>query len=256
MTTRTILTLSIIALLLSACGQSTPDPALDPNLAMTVAFATVNAALTQTALAIPTNTLAPTETPTPTAPPQPTAFAPTVILTAYVTTASNVRFGPSTVYAGPGGVRTGKMLEVIGRNAAGDWLLIREPGGKKSSWVYATNLMVTGDLATLAIAPVVLIITPNYQPPANIKAARSADQVQVSWDAVTINYKDAYIDSTYFIEAWTCSAGQLTYNIFATKDLAIIIPDQPGCSEPSHGLVHTTTRDGYSAPGEIPWPTP
>jgi hypothetical protein len=256
MNKRIFLTFLMAALILSACGQSKPDPALDPVLAMTQAFATVDASFTQTALAIPTNTPAPTETPTNTPPPKPTAFTPTVVLTAVVTTPSNLRFGPSTVYAGPGGVRTGKTLEVIGRNAAGDWLLIREPGGKKSSWIYATNLTVTGDLSTLAIAPVVLIITPNYQAPTNIKAARAADQVQVSWDAVTINYKDAYPESTYFIEAWTCSGGQLTYNIFATKDLAIIIPDQPGCSEPSHGLVHTTTRDGYSAPGEIPWPTP
>ena len=256
MSTRTILTFALIALLLSACGGAPAQPTADPNLVMTVAFATVYASGTQTALAMPTNT--PTETPVPTAtfPPQPTAFVPTVILQATVTIPANVRFGPGTQYAGPGGLRSGKVVEVIGRNAAGDWLLIREVGGQKSSWVYASNLTVQGDIASLPIAPVVLPITPNYQPPTNIRAARAGDQVQVAWDAVTVQPKDTYLESTYFIEAWVCSGGQIVYNIYATKDTFITIPDQPGCAEASRGNLYTTTREGYSQPAAIPWPAP
>jgi hypothetical protein len=253
MNKRNFLTFLIAAMFLAACGQS--EPTLDPNLAMTQAFATVNAAFTQTALAIPTNTPIPTETPAPTATPKP-EFEPTVILTAIVSVPANVRFGPGTDYAGPGGLRTGKTIEVIGRNAAGDWLLIRETGGKKSSWIYAANLSVQGDLASLPIAPVILPITPAYQAPTNVQAARSGDQVQISWDAVTINFKDVYLDSTYFLETWTCSGGQLAYSIHAVKETIITLTDQPGCAEASHGLLYTTTKDGYSAPAPIPWPTP
>ena len=257
MKTRTILVFALIALLLSACGGGgVAAPTLDPNLVMTVAFATVNAAGTQTAMAMPTNTPTETPAPTPTFLPQPTAFLPTVILSASVTTPANVRFGPATEYAGPGGLRTGKAVEVIGRNAAGDWLLIREVGGQKSSWIYAPNLTVQGDIASLPVAPVVLPITPNYQAPANIKAGRAGDQVQVSWDAVTIQPKDIYLESTYFIEAWVCSAGQIVYNVYATKELFIVIPDQAGCAEASRGNLYTTTREGYSQPATIPWPTP
>ena len=256
MSARSILSFTLIALLLTACGSAPSQPTADPNLVMTVAFATVYAAGTQTALAMPTNT--PTETPQPTAtiPPLPTDFVPAVILPAVVTAPANVRFGPGVQYAGPGGLRTGKTLEVVGRNAAGDWLLIREVGGQKTSWVYAPNLTVQGDIASLAIAPVVLPITPNYQPPTNIKAARAGDQVQVVWDAVTVQLKDAYLGSTYFIEAWVCSGGQIVYNVFATKDTFIVIPDQPGCAEASRGNVYTTTREGYSQPASIPWPAP
>lgn len=58
-----IILASMIAL--AACGQTgTPVPTVDYNLAMTQAFATVNAASTQTALAAPTFT--PTATPYPT----------------------------------------------------------------------------------------------------------------------------------------------------------------------------------------------
>jgi len=65
MSTRTILTICLIMILTSACGQSAvPLPTLDPNTAMTQAFATVNAASTQTALAAPTYTPSPTPYPT------------------------------------------------------------------------------------------------------------------------------------------------------------------------------------------------
>jgi uncharacterized protein YgiM (DUF1202 family) len=250
-----LVTLLVAALTLAACGPSTPDPAFDPNAMMTLAFATVNAAGTQTALAKPTDTPVPTGTPPPTFTPKP-AFEPTVILTATVSVPTNVRFGPDTDYAGPGGLRTGKTVEVIGRNAAGDWLLVREIGGKKSSWVYAANLTVQGEIGSLAVAPVILPITPNYAAPANIRTARAGDQVQITWDAVEVNYKDAYPDSSYFLETWTCSSGQLVYSIHAVKETTVTITDQPGCAEKSHGLLYTTTRDGYSVPAEIPWPAP
>ena len=256
MSTRKIFTFTLIALLLSGCGSAAANPTLDPNLIMTVALGTVNAASTQTAFAMPTSTatatLPPTETPTP----KPPSFEPTVTFTATVTIPSNVRFGPSTLYAGPGGLRTGKLVEVIGRNAAGDWLLVRETGGKKSSWVYATNLTVQGNVASLAVAPVILPITPNYPPPANIKSARAGDQVQVSWDAVTIQLKDMYLESTYFVEAWVCSGGQIVYNIYAIKETSLVIPDQAGCAEASRANLYTTTKEGYSQPAAIPWPTP
>lgn len=58
---RIFLTLSLLAVLLSACGTDAPPaPTMDPNAAMTQAFATVNAALTATASAS-----APSGTPTP-----------------------------------------------------------------------------------------------------------------------------------------------------------------------------------------------
>jgi hypothetical protein len=167
---------------------------------------------------------------------------------------ANLRFGPSTVYAGPGGARSGKVLEAIGRDASGQWLLVREPGGKKSSWINIIAISVQGDVNSLAIAPVELIITPNYPPPSNITATRNSDQVQISWSEVPLTPQVTYLDSHYFLELWLCTGGQLTYTILATNDLFITVTDQPGCAEASHGLLHTTTREGYSQPATIPWP--
>jgi hypothetical protein len=258
MTKRILLTLAIAALTLSACGgtDATPAPALDPNVAMTLAFATVNASFTQTAQAIPITPPPPTETPTPTAPPQPTAFAPTSTLPVTISAPANCRFGPDTVYAGPGGLRTGKVLEAIGRDTSEQWFLLREPGGKNSCWVNIIALSIQGDINTLSIAPIQLVYTANYPSPPNVTATRSGDQVQISWGEVPLTPQVTYIESHYFLELWLCNAGQLTYSLFATNDLFITVTDQPGCAEAPHGLIHTTTREGYSQPATIPWPAP
>jgi hypothetical protein len=63
-----------------------------------------------------------------------------------------------------------------------------------------------------------------------------------------------YLYSHYFLELWLCNGGQLTYTIFATNDLTYTVTDQPGCAEASHGMLRTTTREGYSQPATIPWP--
>jgi hypothetical protein len=256
MTKKIFLILLAVSFSLSACGGgATPDPALDPMLAMTSAFATVNAAFTQTALAIPTTPPAPTETPTLTPGPQLTQFSPTTTLTVTVKAQAYCRFGPNTVYAARFGVRTGKVLVANGRDATGQWLLLAtEPGRKKSCWVNIIALDVQGDINTLAIAPVELPFTANYPPPPNVAARRNVDQVTISWGDVPVSYKVVYLDSHYFLELWLCNAGQLTYTLLGTNDLTVTVIDQTGCTEASHGLLYTTTKEGYSQPATIPWP--
>jgi len=64
MSIKNFLKLSLITSLISACGiASNFTPTVDPNALMTQAFSTVNAAYTQTALAIPTATSTPTPAP-------------------------------------------------------------------------------------------------------------------------------------------------------------------------------------------------
>jgi hypothetical protein len=255
------LTILIAAFILTACGggESAP-PTIDPAI-IAMALATINAASTQTAQAVVPTLPPPAEIPT-TAPgagstpaaPVAGGFTPTAILPAVVTVAANYRFGPSTVYAGPGGARSGKVLEAIGRDASGQWILVREPGGKKSSWVNIIALQIQGDVNSLAIAPVQLIFTPDYPAPSNITATRNGDQVQISWGDVPLRPQVIYIDSHYFLELWLCTGGQLTYTILSTNDLTMTVTDAAGCSEASHGLLYTATREGYSQPATIPWP--
>ncbi len=89
---RFLLSLSLLAVLLASCGTDAPPaPNLDPNAAMTQAFATVNAAMTATAQSsAPTGTPVPTATIPRTPPALPTAYqssslAPFVSPHAYIT---------------------------------------------------------------------------------------------------------------------------------------------------------------------------
>ena len=255
---RILFLLFAAALALSACGGGEAATPSDPNAIMTLAFATVNASFTQTALAVPTNAPLPTETPSPTAEPKPGAFEPTVILPGSVNTGVvYCRFGPEQVYVARFGLRLGKTLDVIGRNEASDWLLVREVGGAtaKSCWVSAPLLTVQGDLATLAVAPVTWVTTQKYPPPANIVATRDGSKVTLKWDPVQVQKSDLYIEGRYLLEVWLCKGGVLARSLISVKIAQASLADEAGCSEPSHGQIFTSTRDGYSLPAPIaPWP--
>lgn len=253
MNKKTILILVILAALLASCGgEATPDPALDPLLVMTAALATVNASNTQTAWAIPTNTPMPIETPTPTGP---TQFTPGTILTVTVSVATaNCRFGPDTAYAGPGRLRYGKVLEAIGRDEGGQWLLIREPGGQNSCWMNTVTLNVEGNVNNLSVAPAKLPINPAYPAPSNITSSRVGEWVQLRWGEVSIPSTAIYPEGRYLLDLWLCQNGGFVHALLSTNDLSASLQDQPGCAEASHGQIFTATREGYSQPAAIPWP--
>ncbi len=254
MNIRTITLYVVLASLLAACGGSS-QPTADPNVIMTVAFATVNASGTQTALAVPTNTPTATPPPTPTFPPQPTEFVPASFFPATVNTAvAYCRFGPNTVYVAKFGLRFGAGLEAIGRTELGDWLFVRNPGGAKGCWVSTSLLSLQGDVSTLAVAPIVWVSTDKYPPPADAKAVRSGDQVVITWSAVTVVPRDTYYEGPYLLEAWVCSGGQIVRQLVGSTELTLTVVDQAGCAEPSKGLLYTATREGYSAPATITWP--
>lgn len=248
--------LSIFAMLLSACGgNATPDPALDPNLAMTAAFATVNASFTQTALAVPTNPPAPTETPVPAALPRPTAFVPAAIIQVTVSVpVVYCRFGPDRVYVAPYGLRYGKVREAIGKDQTGDWLLVRESGGKKSCWVIASAVTAQGNIDNLAVAPIKLPYTTLYPPPTLIDATRSGNQVHISWNEVPIQQKDVYLEGHYLLDVWICDNGQLTHKLIGTNNLFFTLIDDISCTNPSDGYIYTSSKAGYSSAAEISWP--
>ncbi|MBI5933359.1 MAG: hypothetical protein HY867_06590 [Chloroflexi bacterium] len=258
MTKRILFLLLAAALALSACGGGETAPTSDPNAVMTLAFATVNASFTLTALAVPTHTPLPTETPTSTPEPTPSVFEPTTLLTGSVNTGvAYCRFGPEQVYVARYGLRFGKSLEVIGRTSASDWLLVREVGGAtaKSCWISAPLLAVTGDLATLAVAPVTWVTSQKYPPPSNILATRNGSAINLTWEPVKVDQNDIYNEGRYLLEVWLCQGGVLSRSLVSVKGAQANLTDEPGCAEPSHGQLYTSTRDGYSIPAPItPWP--
>ena len=90
-------------------------------------------------LAVPTETPLPTDTPTPSPP-----------LGKVTTSDLNVRAGPSTDYAIVGKLNLDDSVEVVGRNAASDWLQIVYPANSDGrGWIAADYAKLTGSLETV-----------------------------------------------------------------------------------------------------------
>jgi len=256
MNKRILLTLATAALTLSACGgDATPDPALDLNVAMTQAFATVNASFTQTAQAIPTTPPPPTDNTALTPSPFPSPFKPTMVFQVTVSVPIvNCRFGPDTIYVAPYGLRYGKVREAIGKDETGNWLLVREPGGKKACWVIASAVTLQGNIASLATSQVKLPTTNSYPPPTIVNVTRDGNQVNISWNDVPLQQKDIYSENHYLLDVWICDNGQSTHKLIGTNELSVTFTDAIGCNNPSEGQIYTSSKAGYSSPVQIPWP--
>ena len=110
----------VLALGLAACGPaSTPEPEPTPTRPMRPTF-TPSAVPTDTP--VPTNTPVPTDTPVPVPTDTPTPAAPKAVIGGDGQV--NVRSGPGTAYPETGQVATGSELELVSKNAAGDYQLI------------------------------------------------------------------------------------------------------------------------------------
>ena len=95
-----------------------------------------------------------------------------------------------------------------------------------------------------------------YQPPKAVEAWREGNLVTVMWSSIWMT-EDDY--RGYLVEAWVCHNRQLYftpvgYNGVNVAHPAVVIPDEPGCSEPSSGRLYATEKHGYTQWILIPWP--
>ena len=137
----------VLALGLAACGPaSTPEPEPTPTRPMRPTF-TPSAVPTDTP--VPTNTPVPTDTPVPVPTDTPTPAAPKAVIGGDGQV--NVRSGPGTAYPETGQVATGSELELVSKNAAGDWYQICCVNGQPA-WIVARLVEVTGDPNLIQVA--------------------------------------------------------------------------------------------------------
>ena len=64
--------------------------------------------------------------------------------------AANLRSGPGTRDSVVGGLAAGESLQIVGRNAAGDWLRIIDDAGD-AAWVFGDLIVPEGDVSTLPV---------------------------------------------------------------------------------------------------------
>jgi hypothetical protein len=201
---------------------------------------------TRTETAQPTQT--PTESPTPT-------ITPTYAkLRGKVLQQANCRYGPGAPYLYKYGLYPGTVLEIIGRNDLGTWVVIQAIGGSNPCWVKASLLEIRGDVMSVAPAYLPLPQSPYYSPLTGVSAVRNGNEVTVAWNALILRAGDDSEQVPYVIEAWVCTSGELVFTPVGSYATLVTIQDEPGCAEPSHGRLAAAEKHGYTTWVEIPWP--
>jgi hypothetical protein len=90
----------------------------------------------------------------------------------------------------------------------------------------------------------------------DVEAVRRGDQVSVFWVGyeLALGDRESANSPKYLVEAWVCQAGKITFMPIGTFVENVLIRDEAGCSEPSHGRLFLAHKDGYVGPVTIPWP--
>jgi hypothetical protein len=253
-------------LVITACtGRVNPPPIVQEATISPTSILTY-VTLFSTSTKIPTPSPKPTFTRNPTRTPTTTASAtakatstPTpvyTILRGRVLVRSNCRYGPGAPYLYKYGLVPGSNLEVIGRTDLGTWILVRAIGGNNPCWVKASLMEIKGDVMTVAPTYIPLPQSPYYGPPKWVQAERNGNEVHIYWQPVSFRAGDETAEAPYLIEAWICIGGKLVFTPIGIYDVQTKIIDEPGCSEPSHGLLYFVEKHGYSNWIKIPWPEP
>lgn len=169
------------------------------------------------------------------------------------------RYGPGPEYIFLYGLKKGANIKLIGRTDANNWVMV---DGKSKCWVNTKFLEIAGDPKSLEIlypGKYKLPVSPYYVPTTGVIAIRDKNdrtKVEVSWNDVPLragDEEDEYMQH-YIVEVWRCENGQIIFDPLGTNELAIIIRDEAGCDQPSHGRVFVQDKHGFAGPSEIPWP--
>jgi hypothetical protein len=210
---------------------------------------------------LPTDTLTPTITFTPTETPTATVTPAPVKLMGTVLEHSNCRYGPGAVFLYKYGLLPTSRMEIAGRDQAGTWLLIHSRGGDDFCWLKAALMDADGDVLTVPeVDPDIILPRSAYYPNplTGVEAHRNGGKVIVFWNELVTKAGDEIkleaSQTLYVIEAWVCKEGRIAFTVVGSNELSARVPDEPGCSEPSHGRVYGADKHGYTPPAEIPWP--
>jgi len=170
------------------------------------------------------------------------------------------RYGPGAMYLYLYGMNKGAMQDVIGRTDTGQWLLTRSRGDDKACWVKAEFMNMKGDVMSLQMVYPDHFKIPEsnqgYRLPWNVVAVRKGDKVVISWESEALRPGDEESATSvlYVVETWVCRNGKLIFTPIGAYTPQVTVPDEPGCSEPSHGRVYFSEKHGYTGPTEINWP--
>jgi hypothetical protein len=223
------------------------------------------ASQTHTLTSTITATSTPTLTATSTSTPVPTYLILTGIVANPLSDRIACRYGPGDDYLyryGPqNGIRmvVSGMVQVRSGREIGPWLWVQLDGYRGPCWVNAKYVRLDGDISSLeTVYPdkVELPLTTNWPPLQNIVVTRTGDRVSITWDEFLLpsGERESEESPRYLAELWLCQRGELVLTPIGTLDPGLIVTDEAGCSEPSHGRLYLAEVHGYVGPVEIRWP--
>lgn len=230
-----------VTITMTATQTHTPTETSTPTETATPSR-TPTASQTPTLTQTPTITLTPSRTPTVTATPE---------VRGRVLVQSNCRYGPGGAYLYEWGLYPGNRVTVLNRNEEGTWVYVDPWNYVDYCWVRADLLEIDGDYMSLEPYYGLLPGSKLYGPVSNVRASRVGEEVWIAWDPIWMT-EDDY--RGYLIETWVCQDGKFVFRPFHADYPLVIVEDEPGCKEESHGRVYAAEKHGYTRWVAVPWP--
>jgi hypothetical protein len=269
--------LGMVVLLLeaTACSpQASPAPATVVQTVIHTVEVTRRVEVPVTVTPSFTPDISPTPTETPTGTPLPTESPTATVSPTYspprikVLMHSQCRFGPGVGYLYDYDLFTDNLMEVIGWHEIlankepgvwepSIWLYVRAVGGVNICWVNSNLVkVVRGDIFDAPMYTSFLPYSVLYKAPKAVEAWRDGVNVTVMWSSIWMT-EDDY--RGYLVESWVCHDKKLYltpvgYTGVNVANPAVIIPDEPGCSEPSSARLYAVEKHGYTGWILVPWP--
>jgi hypothetical protein len=171
--------------------------------------------------------------------------------------------GPGQYFLYRYGFIEGLNLTVYGKDIHSEWVYVQGDGYEGKCWVNLNQIALQGDAENLKVlypGEVGLPLSFLWPPPQNVYTARTADgkKIAIYWDEYILPNGEMESPNSprYLLELWTCKNSELTFESKFVWDDDILIEDEAGCSEPSHGVIYLVEKHGYAGPVEIPWTAP
>jgi len=162
------------------------------------------------------------------------------------------RYGPEKAYLYSHELNQGDPILVHGRNAFGTWLWVQPHDLDRHCWAAASLFEIIGDIMEANVVETELPKSTFVRLPEGVVASRDGTEVTISWSHA--HYIPIEDRRGYLIELYLCQNGAYFWTAYHTEKNDLYVTDEPGCHQPSRGLLYIAEKHGYSDPVEIPWP--
>jgi hypothetical protein len=187
----------------------------------------------------------------------PPALSSTPILTPgvvqlYVSVPTNCRTGPSVDYPRVGGLQLDQVANVVGRNATGDYWIIRNPSrASETCWLWGRYATVVGDTSALPVftPPPLPTPVPNFD--ASLDGIESCADTGTWWLDIELENTGGITFQSFFMIVTDTVTGtnlSLYQDNFIDRDGCDVEADQ-GDLDPEDTLIISTPSFTYDPTG-------